>query len=155
MDGVDETVILRRNLTTLSSPKVREVACSESVGGNAGPGCYAVNLEVDEEGTILSVGNDPVRTNAAVRIFTSAFFRGVRHHRELAMEVTSAPGERARRRLTLSVWLWNLRLNETETDLLVRFERGDLDWAGLMELLRTRYPELIRVLTAQRKEKET
>ncbi len=146
MSAVTEGEIIRENLRKLTSREVREMAMSESVGGNAGPGCYVLNLEVDEEGRILYAGNDPERTNIAIRVFTSAFFPGSERLGEMVLDVHEGPGESARRRVGLSSLVWNIHRKKKETEILDRFLDKDLEWTELVELLRGKYPKLPRDL---------
>ena len=139
---MDSTSIIRENLRTLASPEVREVAMSESVGGNAGPGCYVVNLGVDDEGRITYAGNDPRRTNAAIRYFASAFFRGTGRIGELILDIYSGAGETVKNRIACSAWLWNLYRQGSEKPILKKYLDGELDWPGLVELLRSKFPNL-------------
>lgn len=139
---MDETAVIRKNLKTLSSPEVREVAMTESVGGNAGPGCYVLNLEVDPDGRILYAGNDPKRTNVSIRVFASAFFRSAQRVGELILDVHTSLPEEVKRRVACSAWLWNLHRKGSEKEFLERFLEGKLDWPGLVEFLRTKYPNL-------------
>lgn len=139
--------IVRRNLAFLVSPGAREVALSESLGGNAGPGCYALNLQVDPEGRILGVGNDPDKTNAALRVYVPYLqARRTRLH-EVVVEVAGEMSEEVRRRLTAGAWLWNLYRENEEKSVLDRFISGDIDYGILVELIRTKYPKLPRELS--------
>lgn len=139
---MEDTAIIRGNLKKLSSREVRDHALSESVGGNAGPGCYVVNLGIDEEGRIVYAGNDPNRTNASIRVFTPVFFRGVRNISEMVLDVASGGAREIHRRVAASAWLWNLYREGKEKEILDRFLDGGLEWEGLMELLRSKYPLL-------------
>ena len=139
--------IVRRDLAFLVSPGAREVALSESLGGNAGPGCYALNLEIDREGMILRAGNDPDRANAALRVFVPRLLARQTSLHEVAVEVTGEMAEEARRRLAASAWLWNLYRENEEKALLDRFLTGGIDYGTLVELLRAKYPKLVRELT--------
>ena len=143
MSMVEDAEVVRENLKMLASPAVREQAMSESVGGNAGPGCYAVNLGVDDEGRIFYAGNDPKETNLTIRVFASAFLRGSGRIGEVIVDVYTKMNGVIRRRVSRSAWLWNLYREGKEKAILERFIRGDLEWNALVELLRAEYPELI------------
>jgi hypothetical protein len=140
----EETV--RKNLALLTSPAAREAAMSESLGGNAGAGCYALNLQIDRNGQILSTGNDPERTNAALRVYVPCPPVRKAHLHEMAVEITGEMSEEARRRLTASVCLWNLYREHEEKSLLDRFISGSIDLTTVVELLHTKYPKLARTL---------
>jgi hypothetical protein len=142
MSVVQAEEVVRENLRMLSSKEAREVAMCESVGGNAGPGCYVLNLEVDGAGRIRYVGNDPDRTNAAIRVFTPAFFIGVKQLDEMVLDVFTGGDGAVKLRLAASAWLWNLHRIGKERDLVDRFLEGKLGWAELLELLRSKYPQL-------------
>ena len=134
--------IIRQNLAMLASKEVRDTAMTESVGGNAGPGCYVLNLGVSEEGRIVYAGNDPGKTNASIRVFTSAFFRGVKQLDELVIDVYTGADDKVRRMVATSAWLWNLYREGKEKAFLDRFIDGELEWPALIELLRAKYPQL-------------
>ena len=138
--------IVRANLEELVSPSARDIALSESIGGNAGMACYALNLEVDGEGRIDYIGNAPERTNAAVRVFVPVFAaRGTKMH-EIAVEVSGEIEEEARSVLSKSLWIWNLYREQAERDLLLRFLHREIGWNTLVEFLSAKYPELAREL---------
>ena len=144
-DRPEETV--RKDLAFLVSPRARDVALSESLGGNAGPCCYALNLQIDGEGLILGAGNNPQKANAALRVYVPYLqARRTRLH-EVVVEVAGEMAEEARRRLTAAAWLWNLYRDSEEKAVLDRFIAGEMDYGILVELLRTKYPKLPRALT--------
>ena len=139
---MDDVEVVRENLKMLASPAVREQAMSESVGGNAGPGCYAVNLGVDDEGRIFYAGNDPKKTNMTLRVFASSFLRGSGRIGEVIVDVYTKMNGPVRRRVSRSAWLWNLYREGKEQAILELFLRAELEWDALVELLRAKYPEL-------------
>jgi hypothetical protein len=139
---VEAEEIVRGNLRRLSSKETREVAMSESVGGNAGRGCCVLKLGVGGSGCIVYAGNDPVRTNASIRVFSPAFFLGVKKLSETVLDVYTGADGRVKSRLAASAWLWNLHRARREQDLIERFIGGGLDWPALVELLRSKYPQL-------------
>ncbi len=138
--------IIRDNLKAMSSPSTREVALAESVGGNAGMACYALNMEISPEGRILYVGNAPERTNAMVRIFVPAFSTKITRLHEMGVEIRSDLEGESEKLLTRAVWLWNLHREENEREILERFMGGTLDWGSLLEILRAKYPGLVQEL---------
>jgi len=139
--------IVRGNLACLVSPRTRQVALSESLGGNAGPGCYALNLQIDAEGRILGAGNDPDKSNAVLRIYVPILRARQTKLHEVAVEITGEMPDEARRRLGASAWLWNLYRENEEQGLLDRFLSGAIDYRTLVELLGTKYPRLSRELS--------
>jgi hypothetical protein len=134
---------VRKNLALLTSRATREAAMSESLGGNAGAGCYALNLQIDWNGQILSTGNDPERANATLRVYVPYPPVKKAHLHEMAVEVTGEMTEEARRRLTASACLWNLYRECEEKSLLDRFIAGSIDLKTVVELLRAKYPKLL------------
>jgi hypothetical protein len=141
-----EGEIIRDNLKTLVSPSTREVALAESVGGNAGMASYALNMEVSPEGRILYVGNAPERTNATVRIFVPAFSTRITRLHEIGVEVWGNLATKSEKTVTRAVWLWNLHREENDREILERFMEETLDWGSLLEILRAKYPGLVREL---------
>lgn len=140
----EETV--RKNLALLTSRSTREVAMSESLGGNAGAGCYALNLQIDRNGQILSAGNDPQRANAALRVYVPYPPARTAPLHEMVVEIAGEMSEEARRRLTASACLWNLYRDCEEKSLLDRFLSGSIDLKTVVEFLRAKYPQLARTL---------
>lgn len=143
MPTVHEEETIRSNLKMMTSPEFSNVALSESVGGNAGPSCYAVNMGLTDEGIISYVGNDPYSTNATLRIFLPPFQRRPTRLNELIVDITGEVTVPARSCLTKSTWLWNLWREKSERPIMIQFMDGKLRWHGLMELLRTKYPWLV------------
>lgn len=140
-----ETVI-RENLRLLLSPQTRDIALSESVGGNAGAACYALNLEVDREGRILYVGNSPERVNATLRVYVPAFVARVTKLTEMAVDLSGSISESARAPVLRAAWLWNLRREKRERPIIDRFLAGSLSWSQYVEFVRAKYPELAKEL---------
>ena len=138
--------IVRENLKRLTSPEAREVALSESVGGNAGPSCYALNLWVEGSGEILHIGNVPDQVNATLRVYVPFFSARSSKLNELAIEVWGDIPEAARRQVSRSAWLWNLHRENQERALLEEFSKGKITFESLVELLRSKFPRLAEEL---------
>lgn len=149
MQAVNEPDILRLNLIRLTSQDFFETMLGESVGGNAGEACLAVNFEVRPNGRIRYIGNDPTRTNATVRIYMPNFQPGQTKLKETIIDVFGDIPEVSRSRLLKSIWLWNLRRVKTEREFVERFKDGDLTFEGLVEMVRTKYPWLAEALEKQ------
>lgn len=141
-----EEEIVLRNLRILDSPEVRDIALSESVGGNAGTACYALNLEIADDGSIASVGNRPERVNATLRVYVPAFRTRTPKMKEMVIELSGEVDSQAKRPVSKAAWLWNLGRVPSERDLIRRFMDGKLKWAALLEFLRSKYPELVKEL---------
>jgi hypothetical protein len=137
---------VRSNLLLLISPETRDIALSESVGGNAGPSCYALNLRVDDAGRITYVGNSPDEVNATLRVYVPFFSSRNSKLDEMAIEVTGEIPERARGEVARSAWLWNLYARAQERALLDRFLEGHIAFDTLVELLRSKFPRLAEEL---------
>ncbi len=143
---MEEEEIVLRNLRILTSPEVRDIALSESVGGNAGTACYALNLEITEEGSIASVGNRPDRVNATLRVYVPAFRTRTPKMKEMALELSGDLTAEAKRPVCKAAWLWNIGRVPSERAIIQRFLDGKLGWAELLEFLRSKYPELVKEL---------
>ena len=139
LSGMD---VIRNNLRQLTSEEARDVALSESVGGNAGPSCYALNLCVEGDGRITYIGNSPDRVNATLRVYVPYFASRNSRLSEMAIEISGEMQENARRAVTRSAWLWNLYRENQEKPLLDRFLEGNLTYEILVELLRSKFPKL-------------
>lgn len=133
--------LLRHNLEKLTSSEFWGVAMSESVGGNAQRGCLAVNLEVDAEGRIQYMGNDPDRTNVTIRMYLSWPRKSPEKLKEVIIEVHGVSDPVRKDLLQLSVWLWNVHQLDKERPLLDRFLSGRLAWAATREILASKYPQ--------------
>lgn len=138
--------IIRHNVRVLASPEARDIALSESVGGNAGSACYALNLEVDTDGKIVYVGNHADRVNATLRVYVPSFSARDTKLTEMAIELGGTISEDAKRAVTVAGWIWNLRRIRSERPLVQQFIDGILSWSTLLELLRAKYPELVKEL---------
>lgn len=149
MQAVNEPDILRLNLIRLTSREFFETMLGESVGGNAGEACLAVNFEVRPNGRIRYIGNDPSRTNATVRIYMPNFHAGETRLKETIIDVLGDIPPLSRSRLLKSIWLWNLRRVKSEREFVERFKNGELSFEGLVELVRTKYPWLAEALEQQ------
>ena len=139
--------IALHNLKRLTSPEARDVALSESVGGNAGPSCYALNLGVEPSGKITYIGNSPDDVNATLRVYVPYFASRQTKLNEMAIEISGDLSMEARNWVTRSAWLWNLYRENREKNLLDAFLGGKLNYATLVELLRSKFPKLAEELT--------
>lgn len=140
--------IVRENLAVLISPETRRVAMAESIGGNAGAACYALNLSVEPSGRIAAVGNAPERVNATLKVFVPRLAAAQTRLKEVAIELSGDLPEEARPGVLRSAWLWNLYREKKERPLLDRYLAGKIAYDVLVELLRSKYPKLARELSA-------
>lgn len=143
---MDAESVIRHNIQVLASPQARDIALSESVGGNAGSACYALNLEVDPDGRIVYVGNHADRVNATMRVFVPSFSLRETKLTEMAIELGGTISETAKRAVTVAGWIWNLRRIRADRPLVQQFMDGAISWGTLLELLRAKYPELVKEL---------
>lgn len=134
--------ILRANLARLISPDFWGVAMTESIGGNAGRGCLAVNLVVDVDGRVLKMGNDSSQINATLRMYLPFPPKPGMKLREIIIDVVGTLIEGAKERLQKSAWLWNLYQLGPDKALLKDFADGRMSEDELDEMLGSKYPGL-------------
>ncbi|GEM_PF-6791561 len=146
IQAMQPEALVRHNLQQLLSPEARDVALSESVGGNAGSACYALNLAVDPEGKITYIGNSPDRVNATLRVYVPAFVSRGTKLSEMAIDLSGSIAERSKGAVLRAAWLWNLRRDARERPIVDRFVQGSLSWEPLVEFLRAQYPQLAKEL---------
>lgn len=134
--------VIRHNLRALTSRAFWDVAVCESLGGNAGRSCYAVNFRMDDDGRIFYIGNDPQPrgTHAGIRIYVPLGLRNRSRIREMVIEIYGSVRGEQRQMLEQVVWLWNLFQRGEDREVLDRFLDGRMALAELEEVLEARYP---------------
>lgn len=140
---VEMEEILRCNTKEMLGARFHNVAINESIGGNAGRNCLAVNMRLDEStGRILEIGNQ-AQTNLTVRIYMPLAIPTSSKKREPMIIQILVRGPLPRwvlERLEKSSWLWNIHQMRNDADVVEAFLAGRIREPELDELLGARYP---------------